>query len=175
MFDPTAYENMKVVIEGYLYDKDLEGELSIVDRNDIINLAKLSREYAVHFKLRATSKEHIASFCLKAGIENLSAELLEGNIIPKNQGCIVELQFIINHLNEPKVFEKLQTGMQNIWGENRTIQQMIQVNPLQKNVTVQNKVSINFNRIIIEDQIDDLIDMADHMLETLIWLETFFE
>ena len=44
MFDPTAYENMRVVLEGIFYDKDLSGEILVIDRNDIVNTAKLSRE-----------------------------------------------------------------------------------------------------------------------------------
>ena len=27
MFDPTAYENMRVVLEGIFYDKDLSGDI----------------------------------------------------------------------------------------------------------------------------------------------------
>ena len=45
MFDPTAFENIRVVLEGIFYDKDLEGSIMIIDRNDIMNTAKLSRTY----------------------------------------------------------------------------------------------------------------------------------
>lgn len=38
MFDPTAFDNMKVVIEGAIYDLDLDGEISIIDRNDLLIL-----------------------------------------------------------------------------------------------------------------------------------------
>ena len=52
MFDPTAFENMKVVMEGIFYDKDLSGEIIILDRNDIMNIAKLSRTYDLSFNWR---------------------------------------------------------------------------------------------------------------------------
>ncbi|SID87142.1 Uncharacterised protein [Mycobacteroides abscessus subsp. abscessus] len=47
LFDPTAYENMKIVMEGLLYDKDLAGQISIIDRNELINTAKLSRTFEI--------------------------------------------------------------------------------------------------------------------------------
>ena len=40
MFDPTAYDNLKVILEGAVYDLDLSGELKIIERNDIVDLAK---------------------------------------------------------------------------------------------------------------------------------------
>lgn len=171
MFDPTAFENMRVVIEGYLYDKDLDGELSIIDRNDIVNLSKLTREYMIEFQLKNSSSDHKATFCLKAGLENLAAELLPGNILASKQGSFVKLQFHVIHLNELDLYDKLQTGFQQIWGEKRTILQNIQYNPLNTNRSVENRITIEFNRLIVEDQMDDLLDMIDHMVETLIWLK----
>ena len=32
MFDPTIYENLKVVFEGAVYDLDLDGHLTVGDR-----------------------------------------------------------------------------------------------------------------------------------------------
>jgi hypothetical protein len=172
LFDPTAFENMKVVIEGYLYDKDLDGELRIIDRNDVINLSKLSREYIIQFQLRNSSKAHHASFRLIAGLDNLAAELLPENIIANRQGCVVELQFNVIHPNDMKFFEKIQREFQRIWGEQRGIEQNVNINPLNLHESVQNRISIEFNRLISEDQMDDLLDMIDHMAETLEWLES---
>lgn len=49
MFDPTAFENLKIVIEGAVYDRDFSGEILVTDRNDIINLAKLERRFEISF------------------------------------------------------------------------------------------------------------------------------
>lgn len=51
MFDPTAFDNMKVVIEGALYDLDICGEIVITDRNDSFNMAKMSRTFDISFRL----------------------------------------------------------------------------------------------------------------------------
>ncbi|WAA13271.1 hypothetical protein [Fervidibacillus halotolerans] len=49
MFDPTAYENLKVVIEGLMYEYDLNGEITILERNDLVNLADMSRSFEIQF------------------------------------------------------------------------------------------------------------------------------
>jgi hypothetical protein len=171
IFDPTAFENMKVVIEGYLYDKDLDGDLKIVDRNDLVNLAKLSREYSIQFQLRDSNRKQLAIFRLISGLENLSAELLLGSFKQSKQGCHVQISFHLIHPNEVTIYDVLQQELQQIWGEMRTIKQQVCIEPLQRNHLVQNKILIDFNRLILEDQIDDLVNIADHTIETLYWLD----
>jgi hypothetical protein len=171
MFDPTAYENMKVVINGYFYDMDLEGKISIIDRNDIVNLAKLSREYSVQFQLKDSCEEYLATFCLKADLENLTAELLNLKSVPNRIGSLVELEFVVYHPNEPIYFNKIHDQLQQIWGEKRTIQQQVHFNPFANTHVIENRITIDFNRIIIEEQIDDLLVIGNYMIETLTWLE----
>jgi hypothetical protein len=171
MFDPTAYENMKVVINGYFYDMDLEGKISIIDRNDIVNIAKLSREYSVQFQLKHAQQEFLATFCLKADLENLADELLYLKLVPNRIGSFVELEFVVYHPNEQQYFNKIQDQLQQIWGEKRTIQQRAQFDPFQGSKKIENRITINFNRLIIEEQIDDLLVIGEHMIETLSWLE----
>jgi hypothetical protein len=172
MFDPTAFENMKVVLEGHLYDKDLAGELSILDRNDLTNLSKLSREYSLQFKLRESLKDHTATITLKAGLENLAAELLNGNVSSSKQGSIIQLHFKLLHPDRKEIYHELQSGFQRIWGENRLIEQCVCYHPFKEDEQVLNKITIDFNRLILEDHIDDLLEMVDHMIETLVWLDT---
>jgi hypothetical protein len=171
MFDPTAYENMKVVINGYFYDLDLDGKIRITDRNDIVNIAKLSRDFSVQFQLKDTRKEYHATFCLKAGLENLAGELLQLKSVPNRFGSFVELQFNVYHPNEPQYFNKIQSQLQQTWGEKRTVQQRAQFNPFSNSLTIKNRITIGFNRLIIEEQMDDLLVMGEHMIETLTWLE----
>ncbi len=94
MFDPTAFDNMKVVIEGAIYDLDLDGEINIIDRNDLINLAKMSRSFDVSFKLPGNkTRQVIAKIILKSNLENLAAELLPGSLSDKDSGSMVRLEF----------------------------------------------------------------------------------
>lgn len=36
MFDPTAFDNLKVIVEGAVYDFDLHGDILVTDRKDMI-------------------------------------------------------------------------------------------------------------------------------------------
>jgi hypothetical protein len=170
LFDPTAFENMRVVIDGFFYDKDLDGEIQIIDRNDFVNIAKLSREYSIQLRMTASRKKWNATYFLKAGLDNLASELLQ--LSAKKVGCIVGLEFMVRHPNEKGYFDKIQSYLKDYWGDNRTIHQLVQLDPLSDHTgDIENKITIQFNRLVSEDQIDDLLAIGDHMLDTLIWLE----
>jgi hypothetical protein len=47
MFDPTVFDNLKVIIEGAIYDLDLDGELQVVNRRDLVDLANMSRQFSM--------------------------------------------------------------------------------------------------------------------------------
>ncbi len=52
LFDPTAFDNMKVVLEGAVYDRDILGDILVVKRDDLVNLATLSRQFMMEFQLK---------------------------------------------------------------------------------------------------------------------------
>lgn len=172
MFDPTAYENMKVVLEGIFYDKDLSGEIMIVDRNDIINIAKLSRIYDISFQLSETSPPRVTCRMeLKASIENLTAELLPSTLSNKMGGCMVAIEFLFEHEEERSFLIEVEQMLRQIWGEKRIITLTVCNKPLTHFQKAQHIVRISFDRIIREDQIDDLEDMTGYIMTTLNKLE----
>ena len=72
MFDPTAFENMKVVLEGAVYDRDFIGDILVINRDDIVNLANMSRTYKIEMEL----KESLAPISV-IGVIELHASLRE--------------------------------------------------------------------------------------------------
>jgi hypothetical protein len=172
MFDPTAYENMRVVLEGFFYDKDLSGEILVVDRNDIINTAKLSRIYDLSFQLSTSPPPRVTCRMeLKAGIENLTAELLPSIFSNKNAGCMVTIEFLFEHEEEQSFLIEVEQVLRQIWGEKRTIKLKVCHEPLTSFQKVKHIVCISFDRIIREEQIDDLTEMTEYMMTTLRRLE----
>lgn len=172
MFDPTAYENMRVVLEGIFYDKDLSGEIMVVDRNDIINMAKLSRAYDLSFRLSSSFPSRITCRVeLKADIENLTAELLPSKLSNKVAGCVVTIEFLFEHEEEQSFLIEVEQVLRQIWGEKRTIKLTVCREPLTPLQKVQHMAHISFDRIIREDQIDDLTEMTEYMMTTLHRLE----
>src|SRR4051794_1954411 len=107
MFDPTAFDNMKVVIEGALYDLDLSGQIIIIDRNDVVNIAKMSRSFDVYFTL--PESEVTAMIEIKSDLINLAAELLPDSHAEKQSGCYMKLQFIHQGITDDKPLKKIQS------------------------------------------------------------------
>lgn len=172
MFDPTAFENIKVVIEGEIYDRDLSGEIVVIDRNDWINTAKLSRKYEISFALaNGKSSRLAATLTLEAGLENLSAELLGNSDLLA--GCSALIRFNMPHPDKEGIYQSVQDVLENIWGKGRTIDQAASIHPFGTSSKSEISATISFNRLIYEDQIGDLSEMVGYMIESLLKLENF--
>lgn len=99
MFDPTAYENIKVVFEGLVYDHDLDGNIKIIERNDIVNLADLSRTYNLTFTHKRDRKQSLkVKIELTSSFRQIASEWIPMTTVP---GVNVSIQFIIeNEMDE---------------------------------------------------------------------------
>ncbi|MBS4215941.1 MULTISPECIES: hypothetical protein [Neobacillus] len=173
MFDPTAFDNMKVVIEGALYDLDMSGEILVTDRNDWLNLAKMSRLFTISFVLRESRLPIHAKMELEAKLNNLAAELLQESLSEQNAGCYVKLQFSLELPENQRDFYGLYKIFQNIWGETRKISQSVEYNPLEKSKNISLIISIDFERIVKEEQMEDFAEMMEFMIATLQQLEEY--
>lgn len=174
MFDPTAFDNMKVVIEGAIYDLDLDGEINIIDRNDLINLAKMSRSFDVSFKLTGNkTRQVIAKIIMKSNLENLAAELLPGSLSDKDSGSMVRLEFQLKGNFALADYKQIEAVLLDIWGENRKVQQTVHYHPLENQQETINIFTVEFKRLVREDQIDDLVGMVEFMVTTIQQLSQF--
>ena len=174
MFDPTAFDNMKVVIEGALYDLDLAGEIVISDRNDIVNMAKMSRSFDVNFSLPEEMGETVtAKIEIKASLTNLAAELMpeQGSKNQNQSGCQVKLEFFYTGITKADELKNIQNILFDIWGESRIIRQTIITRPSLSLTT--NVITVEFDRLISEDQIDDFVEMIDVMIMTIKKLQSY--
>jgi hypothetical protein len=173
MFDPTAFDNMKVVIEGVLYDMDINGEIIITDRNDFVNLAKMSREFEFKFELKGESRVS-AKIKMEANLANLAAEILPNLQSTNLAGCEIQLQFFLNDMGEINNFQELQTELIEIWGSNRKISQTILSNPLVNRKERIIRINIEFDRLVHEDQMEDLSDLINVTVTTVKHLQSFY-
>ncbi|WP_062356571.1 hypothetical protein [Bacillus kwashiorkori] len=99
MFDPTAYENLKVVLEGNVYDFDLEGKIVVIERNDIVNLADLSRSFTITYRInnefRTYTETKIELF------SSFKQQASEWYSLKEEAGANLKLYYYIHHpLNE---------------------------------------------------------------------------
>ncbi|WP_026563850.1 hypothetical protein [Bacillus sp. UNC41MFS5] len=165
MFDPTAFDNMKVVIEGALYDLDISGEIVISDRNDTVNMAKMSRTFDISFRL--PEKKVMATIELKSGLVNLAAELLPSLQSEEQAGSMLSLQFRTTKDELDIDFTTLKAHLMDIWGPTRTITQSVLYDPLRIDSVHALIITIEFDRLIHEDQIEDLVEMTEFIITTL--------
>lgn len=170
MFDPTIFDNLKVVAEGALYDLDLEEEILITNRRDQIDLAKLSRDYAVTFrKMDKTDNSVHGELRINAGVYDLSAEILEKE--DKSIGCHIEAVFLMTVIDPKKDCEVIQLALLEIWGDRPLIIQEISYNyDPYHSVKLKNTIILKFDRKIGEAQVDDLPIMVEYMIESIDFL-----
>ena len=168
MYDPTAFDNIKVVLEGALYDLDLEGQLCVIDRNDIVNVAKLSRQLEMTVKKNRDNKSSCTVF-LRADITNLAAELHPKLQSDKEAGCQIRMVFLIP---DQRTFNiKILEVLQSIWGKDREYHCKIISDPLQDQSQNKIEIEVIFKRLVYEEQIEDLTVLADVILQSLDKLE----
>ncbi len=167
MFDPTIFDNLKVVAEGAIYDLDLKGEILITNRRDQIDLAKLSRYYAVTFRKMDKEDNTVhGELRINAGVYDLSAEILEKG--DESIGCHVEAVFFMTIIDPKKDCVAIQSVLLEIWGDRPSIAQEISYNYDSYNsVKLKNTIILKFDRKIGEAQVDDLPIMVEYMIESI--------
>lgn len=179
MFDPTIFENLKVVIEGAIYDLDLSGKILITGRVDRVDLAMMSREYRIQFRIQNGGKA-LAELRLFAGVADLAAEILEAkNEIP---GCRIEVCFFTTVTQIETDCEQIELKLKSIWGDRPEIKQILtfeytphDLMDLSPDPLYHNRITLNFGRKIDENQTDDMIHLVHHMHQSARFLDKLLE
>lgn len=165
MFDPTAFDNMKVIVEGMLYDKDLDGEYLIIDRDDLMNMSKMNRQFSMQFKKKNTLKNKIScKFTLSTTAKDLYSELLESN---GDVGCFVELEFFFYKEIQLEFLQRSLMLLQNHTNQQFSVFHNIKQSFFDKNKT-ETSLIIKFENKITEDDFDkleELIHISEIMLQ----------
>ncbi|WP_152444708.1 hypothetical protein [Bacillus sp. THAF10] len=156
------FDNLKVVMEGDLYELDLVGSIIVSDRKDIINLATMSRT----FIMRVT-KDNLTfgTIELQADIKNLAGELQNSL---ENPGCLVELMFTKPMERNDTIEESVmmwKKELQNIWPQRQIT--MKSLHTYDSNEPEMVTALIHFRRSINEENIDDLREMIKIMVSCL--------
>ncbi|MFB7141881.1 hypothetical protein ACFCYN_19695 [Gottfriedia sp. NPDC056225] len=165
MFDPTAFDNMKVILEGLIYDKDLDGEYEIIDRNDYVNLSKMDRLFSIQYK--KLSKQSYTTSCkitMSTTASDLFNELINGNT---DVGCFIEFEFFLPKTMEIEIIQRSLLLFQNKTNEQYTPFYNIKQSILDKN-KIESSVNIKFNAKMTEDdfdKIEELVHIAEIMLQ----------
>jgi hypothetical protein len=162
MFDPTVYENLKVVLEGAIYDLDLDGLIQITERKDIVDLATLSRTYQLQFEQKTKNiiKGEIKLF---ADINSFTEELIYNK---EHVGCELTISLFM-YINNIAICEGITSKLNQIWENRPIINQSLSFPYPNEMGHYKNKITISFDRKITEAQIDDIPVLIEYTLKTM--------
>ncbi|TDL34793.1 hypothetical protein E2R51_03475 [Jeotgalibacillus sp. S-D1] len=158
MFDPTAFDNLKTVLEGTIYDRDLDGTISITNRSDYVDIATLSRSYSISF--HTANKEIEAEMSLKSDLKKLAVELLPGQEENEFAGSIISIIF-------RKKGSSWDVKELNIFNEQWGKERCYELRTISSNLhPTYCEMIIQFDRTITEDMLSDVEEMVYFTIET---------
>lgn len=170
MFHPTVFDNIKVAIENQIYDYDnLDGILVVTDRSDLLNMALMSREFNLSFKLLGGHKI-TSEIVLTASTKDLNDEILETP--NSNPGCNLSLRFYMQVEDTASQCPAIETVLNAIWGPDLRPIQALSFIYGEESEVYNNCIHLQFNRQITEEQMEDIPELLKHVLQSAEELES---
>jgi hypothetical protein len=176
LFDPTIYDNLKVVFEGALYDLDREGRVLVSGREDLIDLAVMSRTFRM--QVEKSGGVCKAKFELSSGLVDFAGELRRMRLADEVPGCELRIglwlpEEMIAHS------EAFHAYLEDVWGEVAEPRHQ-RISHFQPGTTQSievgaregtYKIDLVFHNKIDEDNMEDIAPLLDHLVGTLEFLE----
>jgi hypothetical protein len=166
MFDPTIYDNLKVVLEGAIYDLDLAGTLNIKNRSDLVDLSVMSRSFRIDCRLKDGGPVQ-GSVLLTAGLADLAAELLNASSNLGKPGCGFQLQFRAAVSEPAPAVSRMKQVLATVWEGRPEASFTICYDPDREPVQYTLTAVLEFGRKLDEEQAEDLPRLVDHFVLTL--------
>lgn len=179
MFHPTVFDNIKVVLEGAVYDCDFEGTITVVNRSDIVDLATFHRLFQIEFKLAGEGEGAVvAQMQLRTTLADIASEQLEQPIIERI-GCTICVHFQLIVTNPLADAATITAALNEIWGQRPHITQYIGARLDEHRLVwppqhYENKVTLDFHRKIDEGNIEDIRSLVEHCIESLFALKKYY-
>ncbi|MEK3762788.1 hypothetical protein [Paenibacillus sp. FSL R7-0337] len=169
LFHPTVFDNIKIALENQIYDYDnLDGVLVVTDRSDLLNLALMSREFSLAFKL--TGGLNVTSeILLQSTVKDLGDEILETP--GSDPGCSLFLRFYLEIEDVNEQCPTIEEILTRIWGPEFQPVQSLSFRYGQTADTYNNCVELQFKRQITEEQMEDLPNLLKFLLQSAEELE----
>ncbi len=182
MFHPIVYDNIRVVLEGAVYDRDLDGEILVTSRADVVDLATFHRKFQIEFGLSDEidpNKSITAQIQLKTLLADIASEQLE-QALTDHIGCTICIHFHLEIEDVEKDTEQINQILNEIWGHRPHITQEISVRFDEHRLvqwppsTLKNRITLDFHRKIDEGNIEDMHDLVEHCVQSVVRLHQLF-
>ncbi len=173
MFDPTIFDNVKVMLEGEVYDQDLAGIIQVAAREDLVDLASLSRTFRIAFRTKPSAGRYTGWVELSSSLRNIAAEILEQ---PEAEaGCSLTVSFAATiaeargaeKTNPQVICAQADKAVKAVWGGQYQLEQQVTHTYGFGKETVSHTVLLLFGRTFSEAVIDDLPELVSHTIKTL--------
>lgn len=180
MFHPIVFDNIKVVLEGTVYDRDFEGEITVTDRADLVDLATYHRLFQINFRLAdetVNQNQITAQIQLRTSLKDIAGEQLELPVTD-HIGCTICIHFMMKITDVKREMEAVIGCINDIWGDRPHITQNVSAKIDEHRFTwppllFENKVTLDFHRKIDEGNIEDMRHLVDHCIQSLVRLSSF--
>ncbi|MFC0271695.1 hypothetical protein ACFFIX_09525 [Metabacillus herbersteinensis] len=161
MFDPTTFDNLKVILEGYVYDLDLDNVIVVTDRSDLVNLATMSRSFSISFKLPIENPTPTVKIQLEMIHEQLSGELL-GKL--EHPGCRVKIK-IYEVKESSSIDEILVERLKRIWGKSYDLKLYV-TQQIPEN-RFHHQYSLETLMLVLEVDGEILLNMVEYAMDSI--------
>ncbi|GAX91245.1 hypothetical protein EFBL_2911 [Effusibacillus lacus] len=171
MFDPTIFDNLKTVLEGGLYDLDRENRIRITGRQDLLDLAAMSRAFRMEFVL-TNGQDGITEIELSSELSDFAAELSRIRIVEQEPpGCRIRIRHHFPDWESVEAhLDTVRASLRELWGEEVHIKQVIEIvlgeEPAQQNLGKQFTAELTFLRKIDERHIGELPRLLMHTVRS---------
>lgn len=184
LFHPTVFDNIRVVLEGAVYDRDLDGEILVTSRSDIMDLATFGRHFQIAFiDAKDTGVEGAVTvrMDLRTSLADIASEQLEHSLT-EHVGCFICISFSLAIRDVERDTSTVLHILNGIWGNRPHITQQVSfvmgehragANNWPPEV-YRNKVVLDFHRKIDEGNIEDLNGLVEHCVKSLVELRQRF-
>ncbi|BCJ87027.1 hypothetical protein [Effusibacillus dendaii] len=172
MFDPTVFDNLKVVMEGGLYDLERQGRLQIVGRQDLLDLATMSRTFSLTFQL-TEDDESQATVALSSSLTDFAVELARLRLVePSPPGCKLQIRYQFeNWTGAASRSEYIAGLLRQWWTDEIAVEHLVQ--SVYRDVDTEHQMQsrymivLTFDRKIDEDNMADMQPLLESALASL--------
>jgi uncharacterized Zn finger protein len=171
LFDPTAFDNWKVVVEGAMYDLDREGIVLVAGREDLVDLAGMSRSFRI--SVRLPEEDGRAELRMYSDMTDFVGERHEIRLTEEPPGIRVEVRLILPGERVRDV-TALHEKLEPIWEADAEVHHTVRVtvdphNPqaLAAPGDSEYVIRIPFRDKWGEDRISDIGVLQERLLESL--------
>lgn len=164
---PTVFDNLKTVLEGSIYDFEGQEVLEVVSRDDLVDLANLSRT----FRVGALFKEIYGEIEL-----NFPDHMWVDEVIFSRNKIKAELSFIFEIpkcLHDTGYLQWYKFIQKKIWNVEL---QLVEEKRIKKDqIALEQKLCVLFNESLGEMDVERLIDVVDHFVYVGEQIKLLFE